>query len=325
MSRDRCASILSELHRLRTLKKDLISGLSTLAPTLLPRISAADAALHGIYDSLVEEVLSTAIFNFSETTYLGLGAPTTPPPNINDFRLPCKETIDKITNDVILDFKAGRYNKASRITEDVSERSATAGQPQSGSFQLDAPATSRCTQADEHLKRSGTSDMSRPSKRARLDETAYIVLDTAQDTPPRPKAHSKPKRNPIAPIRRPMKTDAWYSRMTSTEDAWAQVKPAQQRELSHIGYIDETDAGMPAPKTCSYCTYLKPTAGGQLETMCCRIYKPDTVKNYTQAQGQNWRSCSNCWTSSRNCPFVTDAIYGSDDSANPPAGGVSSE
>lgn len=43
---------------------------------------------------------------------------------------------------------------------------------------------------------------------------------------------------------------------------------------------------------------------GKVERQCCMVYKPETVKNYTQAQGYNWRSCSNCWTNSLEFEFV---------------------
>lgn len=65
------------------------------------------------------------------------------------------------------------------------------------------------------------------AKRPRLHETPAEDPDTVRTTP------AKPPRMIIAPLRRPTKTDAWYSRMTSTEAAWAHVKPARKRAIPY--------------------------------------------------------------------------------------------
>lgn len=119
---------------------------------------------------------------------------------------------------------------------------------------------------------------------------------------------SKPSRSAIAPTRRPTKTDAWYSDSTSTDESWAKLSISRRRDLSHVGYIDETDAGMPAPEPCMSCKNMSRYnhATGKREKLTCMVYKPETVSRYTQAQGDNWRCCSNCWTKSRQCDFVKD-------------------
>ncbi|SMR53472.1 unnamed protein product [Zymoseptoria tritici ST99CH_3D1] len=143
---------------------------------------------------------------------------------------------------------------------------------------------------DEH----GIQNSSRhPAKRPRLSlEQTQSPSDElrANWTSPAPRAT-----NGLAPIRRPGRR--------YTKKQWTRIPPDRQRQLSHKGYIEETDAGMVAPEPCSACSESSLPGANSV----CMAYKPETVHEYYRAVGQNWRSCSECMGRRGTCSFVADA------------------
>lgn len=105
----------------------------------------------------------------------------------------------------------------------------------------------------------------------------------------------------LAPLRRPTTAPKVLSY------SWDHVNLARKRRLSHFGYIEETEAGMPAPKPCTHCSNYMWGHGKDRAKLVCRVYKPDTVGNYTKAVGYNWKRCSHCWMSGRDCSLVKEA------------------
>lgn len=132
------------------------------------------------------------------------------------------------------------------------------------------------------------------------------AADDAEGSGKAPKVIDYPKGN-IAPLRKPTNLNAWYGRMVGSDEKWAKLKPARQRQASHIGYIEETEAGMMAPEPCLACSSsLWPRPDGTLEKHDCKIYRPETASKYTKALGNNWRSCSSCWGREKGCEFTRD-------------------
>lgn len=143
-----------------------------------------------------------------------------------------------------------------------------------------------------------------------LTDTSGLEAVTTQE-PAKPPKQQKTSTS-TAPLRRPTRLDAWYSHRTSTEENWNKLTPQMKRNLSNVGYIQETEAGMFAPEPCRRCRYMSLTninkAGGPAsERLVCMVYKPEVAKQCTKAQGQNWRSCSSCWSKGASCCFVRDA------------------
>lgn len=115
----------------------------------------------------------------------------------------------------------------------------------------------------------------------------------------------------IAPLRRPIRKDTWYSRYVGSDEHWANVSPDRQRALSHVGYIEETEAGIVAPTPCYSCaSYRRPLPGGGTEKQICMTYKPEVASKYTKALGNNWKACSSCWLVQRPCEFTRDPETG---------------
>lgn len=103
----------------------------------------------------------------------------------------------------------------------------------------------------------------------------------------------------LEPPRRPEATDAFYSRVTK-EEHWAGTNHTAKLKLSHIGRIQETDAGEAAPYTCSHCKY---------EKEICRVYKESGIGKYFYARGtNNWRICGHCRFREWPCDHYEDAI-----------------
>lgn len=320
----------TKLAELRRKKNELIAGLHSNYPGLQERILGAEIILDKIFEELSHEFVTVTAFGLpAPTNHLAL--PVVPleldlPTGVtkeavdalilqelgpNAVGIPCTAAEKKAFDD--------RLAETRRQVRALPEKHlAEAAQGVENQEPQDLPLNAMGLQVSADQKRAldelliGNSRLSKRAfpaekqqehtKRPKLDGSPADVPNVARTT------QAKPARITIAPLRRPTKVEAWYSYMTSTEAAWAQVNPARKRQLSHIGYIDETDAGMPASRPCYHCsTMSRPNRiTGKNESMCCMVYKPETVKNYTQVQGYNTRSCSNCWASSLECEFVRD-------------------
>lgn len=84
--------------------------------------------------------------------------------------------------------------------------------------------------------------------------------------------------------RRPELRDAWYSHLVPDLCVdWAKgtLSPRTKRNLSNVGNIEETVAGITSPERCSHCSQ---------RGYDCNVYGPWTVDLYCRQS--EWRSCS---------------------------------
>lgn len=133
-----------------------------------------------------------------------------------------------------------------------------------------------------------------PSSDPVSSDADTLNAQQASSAPPAKKAKKR-----LEPPRRPIATDSFYSYLTKYEEHWANRSQGDKFRLSHIGRIEETDAGKNATIPCAHCKgYTR-----------CRIYKEEGIGKYFYTQGtNNWRSCGKCRSSGYFCSFVYDAM-----------------
>lgn len=91
----------------------------------------------------------------------------------------------------------------------------------------------------------------------------------------------------LVKLRRPEVKDAWYSNLVPpTHEKWVDWERLDlRRDLSNIGHIEETIAGILADTPCDHC---------EEHGYECKIYDPEFAERYTGQKA--WRTCSRCWT-----------------------------
>ena len=111
-------------------------------------------------------------------------------------------------------------------------------------------------------------------------------------------APKKPKGGLASP-RRPTAENAFYSYMTKKVEHWEQSSRAHRMFLSHVGRIEETDAGMLAPEPCDIC---------KRGNRPCRVYKEEFAgKYFMKGTTNNWRACGECRHRGYACNIAEDA------------------
>ncbi|KAK5717978.1 hypothetical protein LTR15_008821 [Elasticomyces elasticus] len=103
------------------------------------------------------------------------------------------------------------------------------------------------------------------------------------------RAGKKQKQSP--PLRRPAAVDQYYSNKC-TEDSWSLIKDKRKLDLTHVGRIEETEAGENASQACERChTKQRP----------CRVYHEKARASYHV--GDVGYSCAHCRFDCKPCSF----------------------
>ncbi|KAK3631023.1 hypothetical protein LTR56_015977 [Elasticomyces elasticus] len=102
-------------------------------------------------------------------------------------------------------------------------------------------------------------------------------------------AGKKQKQSPS--VRRPAAVDQYYSNKC-TEDSWSLIEDKRKLDLTHVGRIEETEAGVTASQACERCnTKERP----------CRVYHEKSRATY-HVEGVGY-SCAHCRFDCKPCSF----------------------
>ena len=132
--------------------------------------------------------------------------------------------------------------------------------------------------------------------RKRKNEEEHTSRDEVQ-----PESAKRKKSSTIAGLRKPVGLHThWFYGHKITDEKWKGMGERMKKRWSHVGRIEETDAGMEAPEPCTPC-------GGHNRT--CRVYRDEAVGVYVGTSRGGWRACGNCRANGYECSFANPEYW----------------